>query len=103
MKILVDESCPRKLRNDFGPEHEVWTVRDKSWLGIAGLFPELSGQALAGCSPALPASASFSGSTKTAKVKKMKPGVLNRAFCLFDLILALAVLSLSSGLSFSFA
>lgn len=33
MKILVDESCPRKLRNDFGPEHEVWTVRDKGWLG----------------------------------------------------------------------
>jgi predicted nuclease of predicted toxin-antitoxin system len=33
MKILVDESCPRKLRNDFGPEHEVRTVRDKRWLG----------------------------------------------------------------------
>jgi hypothetical protein len=33
MKILVDESCPRKLRNDFGGEHEVWTVRDKGWLG----------------------------------------------------------------------
>src|SRR5215203_2442607 len=33
MKILVDESCPRKLRNDFGREHEVWTVRDKGWLG----------------------------------------------------------------------
>lgn len=33
MKILVDESCPRKLRNDFGAEHEVWTVRDKGWLG----------------------------------------------------------------------
>ncbi len=33
MKILVDESCPRKLRNDFGREHEVWTVRDKAWLG----------------------------------------------------------------------
>lgn len=33
MKILVDESCPRKLRNDFGAEHEVWTVRDKKWLG----------------------------------------------------------------------
>lgn len=33
MKILVDESCPRKLRNDFGPEHNVWTVRDKGWLG----------------------------------------------------------------------
>jgi predicted nuclease of predicted toxin-antitoxin system len=33
MKILVDESCPRKLRNDFSAEHEVWTVRDKDWLG----------------------------------------------------------------------
>ena len=33
MKILLDESLPRKLRNDFGIAHEVWTVRDKSWLG----------------------------------------------------------------------
>lgn len=33
MKILLDESLPRKLRNDFGLEHEVWTVRDKKWLG----------------------------------------------------------------------
>lgn len=33
MKILLDESLPRKLRNDFGQEHKVWTVRDKSWLG----------------------------------------------------------------------
>ena len=33
MKILLDESLPRKLRNDFGDEHEVWTVRDKGWLG----------------------------------------------------------------------
>ena len=32
MKILLDESLPRKLRIDFGPEHEVWTVRDKGWL-----------------------------------------------------------------------
>lgn len=32
MKILLDESLPRKLRNDFGTEHEVWTVRDKAWL-----------------------------------------------------------------------
>lgn len=32
MKILLDESLPRKLRLDFGPEHEVWTVRDKGWL-----------------------------------------------------------------------
>ncbi|MEO6286224.1 MAG: hypothetical protein ABIN80_25785 [Dyadobacter sp.] len=33
MKILLDESLPRKLRQDFGIEHEVWTVRDKGWLG----------------------------------------------------------------------
>jgi predicted nuclease of predicted toxin-antitoxin system len=33
MKILLDESIPRKLRNDFSAEHEVWTVRDKGWLG----------------------------------------------------------------------
>ncbi len=33
MKILLDESLPRKLRSDFGSEHEVWTVRDKGWLG----------------------------------------------------------------------
>ena len=33
MKILLDESLPRKLRNDFGSDHEVWTVRDKGWLG----------------------------------------------------------------------
>ena len=33
MKILLDESLPRKLRNDFGNEHDVWTVRDKGWLG----------------------------------------------------------------------
>lgn len=32
MKILLDESLPRKLRFEFGPEHEVWTVRDKGWL-----------------------------------------------------------------------
>jgi predicted nuclease of predicted toxin-antitoxin system len=33
MKILLDESLPRKLKNDFGTQHEVWTVRDKDWLG----------------------------------------------------------------------
>ena len=32
MKILLDESLPRKLRNDFGKDHEVWTVRDKGRL-----------------------------------------------------------------------
>ena len=34
MKILLDESLPRKLKNDFDGSHEVWTVRDKGWLGI---------------------------------------------------------------------
>ncbi|MBA3674109.1 MAG: DUF5615 family PIN-like protein [Chitinophagaceae bacterium] len=33
MKILLDESLPRKLSNDFNEEHEVFTVRDKGWLG----------------------------------------------------------------------
>ena len=33
MKILLDESLPRKLRNDFPVGHEVWTVRDMGWLG----------------------------------------------------------------------
>ncbi|MEJ7682288.1 MAG: DUF5615 family PIN-like protein [Segetibacter sp.] len=33
MKILLDESLPRKLRNDFSEEHEVLTVRDMDWLG----------------------------------------------------------------------
>ena len=33
MKILLDESLPRKLRYDFSEEHEVLTVRDMGWLG----------------------------------------------------------------------
>ena len=33
MKILLDESLPRKLRYDFGLENEIWSVRDKGWLG----------------------------------------------------------------------
>jgi predicted nuclease of predicted toxin-antitoxin system len=33
MKILLDESLPLKLKYDFGEEHEIWTVREKSWLG----------------------------------------------------------------------
>ncbi len=33
MKILLDESLPRKLRHDFPEEHEVNTVRDLGWLG----------------------------------------------------------------------
>ena len=32
MKILLDESLPRKLREDFGTMYEVWTVKDKGWL-----------------------------------------------------------------------
>lgn len=33
MKILLDESLPRKLCNDFGERHEVGTVRDMGLLG----------------------------------------------------------------------
>ena len=33
MKILLDESLPRKLKNDFGTNHELWTVKEKGWLG----------------------------------------------------------------------
>ncbi|GAB3961435.1 hypothetical protein GCM10028805_60380 [Spirosoma harenae] len=33
MRILLDESLPRKLKGDFGDEHEVLTVRDMGWLG----------------------------------------------------------------------
>src|SRR5829696_10465525 len=33
MKILLDESLPRKLSRDFGPSHDVFTVRDMGWLG----------------------------------------------------------------------
>ncbi|SCW85484.1 DUF5615 family PIN-like protein [Mucilaginibacter sp. NFR10] len=33
MKLLLDENLPKKLKLDF-PEHEVYTVTDKSWNGI---------------------------------------------------------------------
>ena len=33
MRILLDESLPRKLKQDFPEEREVFTVRDKGWLG----------------------------------------------------------------------
>ncbi|MVN22178.1 DUF5615 family PIN-like protein [Mucilaginibacter arboris] len=33
MKILLDENLPKKLKADFGTEHEVKTVRDMGWLG----------------------------------------------------------------------
>jgi predicted nuclease of predicted toxin-antitoxin system len=32
MKILLDESLPRKLKYDFGEGYEVLTVRDMDWL-----------------------------------------------------------------------
>lgn len=42
MKILLDESLPRKLKFDFGNEHEVWTVKEKGWLGAKnGVLLEL--------------------------------------------------------------
>ena len=33
MKILLDESLPLKLRTNLSIGHEVFTVRDKGWLG----------------------------------------------------------------------
>jgi predicted nuclease of predicted toxin-antitoxin system len=33
MKILLDESLPYKLRQSFPNEHQVFTVKDKGWLG----------------------------------------------------------------------
>jgi predicted nuclease of predicted toxin-antitoxin system len=33
MKILLDESLPRKLKYDFDSSYEVLTVRDLGWLG----------------------------------------------------------------------
>ncbi len=33
MKLLLDENLPKRLKLDF-PEHEIYTVRDKSWNGI---------------------------------------------------------------------
>lgn len=33
MRLLLDENLPKRLKQDFG-EHEVFTVRDKSWNGI---------------------------------------------------------------------
>jgi hypothetical protein len=34
MKILLDESLPRKLKYSFETVHEVFTVKDMDWLGI---------------------------------------------------------------------
>ncbi len=33
MKILLDESLPRKLKNDFPVNHEIFSVKDMNWLG----------------------------------------------------------------------
>lgn len=33
MKLLLDENLPKRLKEDF-PDHEIYTVRDKSWQGI---------------------------------------------------------------------
>ena len=33
MKILLDESLPRKIKRYFGSQHEVFSVRDMNWLG----------------------------------------------------------------------
>jgi predicted nuclease of predicted toxin-antitoxin system len=33
MKILLDENIPAKVKFDFGPGYEVYTVRDMGWLG----------------------------------------------------------------------
>ena len=32
MRLLLDESLPRKLKNNFAP-HEVWTVPEMGWAG----------------------------------------------------------------------
>ena len=33
MRLLLDENLPKRLKLDFS-EHEIYTVRDKSWNGI---------------------------------------------------------------------
>ena len=33
MKILLDENLPKMLKINFADEHEVFTVREKSWNG----------------------------------------------------------------------
>ncbi len=33
MKILLDESLPRKIKRYFVSQHEVFSVRDMNWLG----------------------------------------------------------------------
>jgi hypothetical protein len=33
MRLLLDENLPKRLRLDFS-DHEIFTVRDKEWIGI---------------------------------------------------------------------
>ena len=33
MKVLLDENIPPKLKFDFVPDHEVFTVREMGWSG----------------------------------------------------------------------
>jgi len=34
VRVLLDECVPRTLAREFGPAHEVRTLRDEGWLGI---------------------------------------------------------------------
>lgn len=33
MKILIDENLPLKLKENFGAEHEIYSVRNMEWTG----------------------------------------------------------------------
>jgi predicted nuclease of predicted toxin-antitoxin system len=33
MKILLDENLPKQLKENFGPNYDVKTVRDMGWAG----------------------------------------------------------------------
>ena len=33
MRVLLDECLPRRLKNAFGPDHEVTTVPERGWAG----------------------------------------------------------------------
>ena len=33
MRVLLDENVDRRLKQSFGPEHEVVTVRERGWHG----------------------------------------------------------------------
>jgi hypothetical protein len=46
MKILLDESCPVKLKFEFGQDYEVWTLKDMGWLGYKnGILMKAMGEA----------------------------------------------------------